>query len=67
MSAAVGANGLRVLFTDGMIKRFNRTLLSMLSTVLGEEGEENWEVALPAVMLATVVALIRQHTNLHSC
>ena len=38
--------------SDGMIKRFNRTLLSMLSTVLGEEGEENWEVALPAVMLA---------------
>ena len=50
--------------SDGMIERFNRTLLSMLSTVLGEEGEENWEVALPAVML---VALIRQHTNLHSC
>ena len=24
----------------------------MLSTVLGEEGEEYWEVALPAVMLA---------------
>ena len=24
----------------------------MLSMVLGEEGEENWEVALPAVMLA---------------
>ena len=31
--------------SDGMIERFNRTLLSMLSTVLGEEGEENWEVA----------------------
>ena len=38
--------------SDGMIERFNRILLSMLSTVLGEEGEENWEVALPAVMLA---------------
>ena len=31
--------------SDGMIERFSRTLLSMLSTVLGEEGEENWEVA----------------------
>ena len=38
--------------SNGMIEHFNRTLLSMLSTVLGEEGEENWEVALPAVMLA---------------
>ena len=37
---------------DGAIDHFNRTLLSMLSTVLGEEGEENWEVVLPAVMLA---------------
>ena len=37
--------------SNGMIEHFNRTLLSMLSTVLGEEGE-NWEVALPAVMLA---------------
>ena len=31
--------------SDGMIERFNRTLLSMLSMVLGEEGEGNWEVA----------------------
>ena len=37
---------------DGMIRCFNRTLLSMLSTVLRDEGEDNWEVALPAVMLA---------------
>ena len=35
--------------SDGMIERFNRTLLSMLSY---GAGEENWEVALPAVMLA---------------
>ena len=38
--------------SDRMIECFNRTLLSMLSMVLGEEGEENWEVALLAVMLA---------------
>ena len=38
--------------SDRKIECFNRTHLGMLSMVLGEEGEENWEVALPAVMLA---------------
>ena len=33
--------------SDGMIERFNRTLLSMLSTAL-EKNHSNWEFATPA-------------------
>ena len=37
--------------SDGMIVRFNRTLLGMLSSGILEE-ERNWELILPAVMMA---------------
>ena len=37
--------------SDGMIERFNRTLLSMLSTAL-EKNHSNWDLQLPLLMLA---------------
>ena len=37
--------------SDGMIERFNRTLLNMLSTVTGER-EHDWDCQLPLVMMA---------------
>lgn len=37
--------------SDGMIERFNRTLLSMLSLFV-EENQSNWDVLLPYVMMA---------------
>lgn len=37
--------------SDGMVERFNRTLLSMLSLFV-EENQSNWDALLPYVMLA---------------
>lgn len=37
--------------SDGMVERFNRTLLSMLSLFV-EENQANWDALLPYVMLA---------------
>ena len=37
--------------SDGMIERFNRTLLSMLRTAL-EKNHSNWDLQLPLLMLA---------------
>lgn len=37
--------------SDGLVERFNRTLLSMLSLFVGE-NQANWDVLLPYVMLA---------------
>ena len=37
--------------SDGMVERFNRTLLSMLSLFV-EENQMNWDALLPYVMLA---------------
>ena len=37
--------------SDGMIERFNRTLLSMLSLFVGD-NQLNWDTLLPYVMLA---------------
>lgn len=37
--------------SDGMIERFNRTLLSMLSFYV-DDNQQNWDVLLPYVMMA---------------
>ena len=37
--------------SDGMVERFNRTLLSMLSTAI-EDDEKDWDTKLPCLMLA---------------
>ena len=37
--------------SDGMIERFNRTVLNMLSTVVSED-EKDWDLHLPTLMLA---------------
>ena len=37
--------------SDGMIERFNRTVLNMLSTVVSDD-EYNWDLHLPTLMLA---------------
>ena len=37
--------------SDGMVERFNRTLLNMLS-ISAQENETDWDLHLPAVMLA---------------
>ena len=42
---------------DGMIERFNRTILNMLSTVVSD-NEHNWDLHLPTLMLAN-------HTSCH--
>lgn len=36
--------------SDGMVERFNRTLLSMLSTAI-EDDEKDWDTKLPCLML----------------
>ena len=43
--------------SDGMIERFNRTILNMLSTVVSDD-EYNWDLHLPTLMLA-------YHTSRH--
>ena len=37
--------------SDGMIERFNRTILNMLSTVVLDD-EHNWDLHLPTLMMA---------------
>ena len=37
--------------SDGMVERFNRTLCTMLSTLIGE-NQRNWDTLLPYVMMA---------------
>ena len=37
--------------SDGMVERFNRTLLSLLS-IATEECEEDWDLKLPTIMMA---------------
>ena len=37
--------------SDGLIERFNRTLLSMLS-IAAREGEHNWDLKLPTLLFA---------------
>ena len=37
--------------SDGLVERFNRTLLDLLS-IASREDEQNWDLCIPAVMLA---------------
>ena len=37
--------------SDGMVERFNRTLLSLLS-IAAEESEEDWDLKLPTILMA---------------
>ena len=53
--------------SDGLIERFNRTLLGMLSMMV-KEDEQGWDL-LPTLLLATVntpVVLVVTHASLRT-
>ena len=45
--------------TDGLVERFNRTLINMLSKVVGKHGR-NWDEQLPYVLVRMFT-----YTNFH--